>query len=187
PPPAPGGPAVARHKGRLGAAPACDARARRSPGLPQGAVSSEPEPPGRGQAAGIHLAHFRKDKRGSSYFRASPGQLGADQKPQAEETQARGVSAHGGCDAAHALRREAGHPPRSGSLLPPAGPALGPLAAHRPPKRRAPAPVPDARWLSIPSPPHPPLPPSPVTPSALLHATTPSLARQNKKNPNGSE
>nr|XP_025743441.1 uncharacterized protein LOC112835996 [Callorhinus ursinus] len=47
------------------------------------------------------------------------------------------------------------------------------LPAHRPPKRRAPAPVPDARWLGIPRPPHPPLPPCPVAPSALLHATTP--------------
>ncbi|XP_040331400.1 atherin-like [Herpailurus yagouaroundi] len=65
-----------------------------------------------GQAASIHLAHFPKDKRGSSYFRASLGQLGADQKPQAEETQAPGVSAHGGRDPLpQALRREAGHPP----------------------------------------------------------------------------
>ncbi|KAL1786805.1 hypothetical protein HispidOSU_025821 [Sigmodon hispidus] len=42
---------------------------------------------------------FRKDKRGSSYFRASLGQLGTDQKPQAEETLVLWVSAKGGCDA----------------------------------------------------------------------------------------
>ncbi|XP_045874172.1 serine/arginine repetitive matrix protein 3-like [Meles meles] len=87
------------------------ALAPRSPGPRQGAASRAREPRGRGWAAEIHLARFRRDKRGSSYFRASPGQLGADQKPQAEETQARGVSAHGGCDPPpQALLCEAGHP-----------------------------------------------------------------------------
>lgn len=41
--------------------------------------------------------HFSLDS-GSSYFRASLGQLGADQKPQAEETLALRVSAKGGGD-----------------------------------------------------------------------------------------
>ncbi|EAX11084.1 hCG17447 [Homo sapiens] len=40
-----------------------------------------------GLALLIHLEHFCKDRRGSSYFRASLGQLGSDQKSQAEETQ----------------------------------------------------------------------------------------------------
>lgn len=58
------------------------------------------------QSPGVH---FSLDS-GSSYFRASPGQLGADQKPQAEETQALGVSAHGGCEPPpYARRCRAGH------------------------------------------------------------------------------
>lgn len=47
------------------------------------------------QSPGVH---FSLDS-GSSYFRASLGQLGADQKPQAEETLALRVSAKGGGDA----------------------------------------------------------------------------------------
>lgn len=46
------------------------------------------------QSPGVH---FSLDS-GSSYFRASLGQLGADQKPQAEETLVLWVSAKGGCD-----------------------------------------------------------------------------------------
>jgi hypothetical protein len=46
------------------------------------------------QSPGVH---FSLDS-GSSYFRASLGQLGADQKPQAKETRALRVSAEGGGD-----------------------------------------------------------------------------------------
>ncbi|KAI5187672.1 Beta-Adrenergic Receptor Kinase 2 [Manis pentadactyla] len=58
----------------------------------------------------MHLEPFRKDKRGSSYFRTSLGQLGSDQKPQAEETRAPRVGANRGREAGGSASRS---PPRS--------------------------------------------------------------------------
>lgn len=52
----------------------------------------------------ITRVHFSLDS-GSSYFGASPGQLGFDQKPQAEETRARRLRAHGGRDPPPRARR----------------------------------------------------------------------------------
>lgn len=49
------------------------------------------------KSSSITGVHFSLDS-GSSYFGASPGQLGSDQKPQAEETRVRKLSGNGGRD-----------------------------------------------------------------------------------------
>ncbi|DAA32776.1 TPA: hypothetical protein BOS_1673 [Bos taurus] len=89
--------------------------------------------------------HFPKDKRGSSYFGASPGQLGSDQKPQAEETRVRRLRVTEGatCRPALCRARPEGSASRSSprqGRQPPSSPARGPGRA--PGARSVPAPPP---------------------------------------------
>ncbi|CAI9155838.1 unnamed protein product [Rangifer tarandus platyrhynchus] len=49
------------------------------------------------KSSSIIGVHFSLDS-GSAYFGASPGQLGSDQKPQAEETRVRRLTSNGGRD-----------------------------------------------------------------------------------------
>lgn len=110
------------------------------------------------KSSSITGVHFSLDS-GSSYFGASPGQLGSDQKPQAEETRVRRLRVTEGATCRPALCRArpegsaARSSPRQGRQ-PPSSPARGP--------GRAPG-----AW-SVPAPPPRPtsahFPLAPVTP-----------------------
>ena len=81
------------------------------------------------KSSSITGVHFSLDS-GSSYFGASPGQLGSDQKPQAEETRVRRLRVMEGatCRPALCSARPEGSAARSSPLQgrqPPSSPARG--------------------------------------------------------------
>lgn len=104
------------------------------------------------KSSSITGVHFSLDS-GPSYFGASPGQLGSDQKPQAEETQARRLSAEG-ATRRHALCRA--RPEGTAAARPPASPARGARRARRPPNCPAPTPPSPASHAPPAAPPRPP-------------------------------